>query len=263
MGALDGQVALVTGGGSGLGLAIVKRFVAEGARVGVLDRAADRLQQLHSEFGASVIVTPGDVTSLADNERAVTAVAETFGALDILVGNAGINDNRAALASMPADRVSPAFDELFGINVKGYLLGAKAALDSLQHSAGCIIFTASASSFHAGYGGALYVAAKHAVVGLTTQLAYELAPRVRVNAVAPGYMRTNLSGIAALGQGASKTAAVSVADKLPLRQEPVADDYAGLYVLLAARETAHVFTGTVLLADGGLSIWGPGQWTRR
>ena len=91
------------------------------------------------------------------------------------------------------------------MNVKGYLLGALAAADALAKARGCILFTSSVSGARAGFGGALYVAAKHAVNGLTKQLALELAPDIRVNAVAPGYVPTGLRGLDSLGQAASTT----------------------------------------------------------
>src|SRR6266446_4737494 len=101
MGWLDGQVALVTGGGSGIGRAVVARFIEEGARVGVMERIATRADELRSEFGEAVI------------------------------GIAGVFDVYAKLAEFDDEKLSQAFDELFGVNVKGVLFGAKAALPEL------------------------------------------------------------------------------------------------------------------------------------
>src|SRR5580658_5132166 len=184
MGWLEGQVALVTGGASGLGYAIVKRFLEEGARVGVLDRARERSAKLRQELGDRVVATIGDVTSLADNRRAVETTVSRFGKLDCFVGNAGIWDFSTSLAQLPDDNIGAAFDELFGVNVKGYLLGAKAAYRELAKTRGTIIYTVSNAGFYPCGGGPLYTASKHAVVGLIKQLAYELAPKIRVNGVA-------------------------------------------------------------------------------
>jgi NAD(P)-dependent dehydrogenase (short-subunit alcohol dehydrogenase family) len=192
VGELDGHVALVTGGGSGIGRGIVERFVAEGAQVGVLDLSEPRLRELEEALGDEVVCVQGTVTSMDDNERAVAATLERFGRLDTFVGNAAIFDAFATLVDMPAEAVSDAFDELFGVNVKGYLLGAKASAPALLDSSGSMIFTASYASFHPAGGGSLYTASKHAVAGLVRQLAYELAPKVRVNGVAPGVAPTNL-----------------------------------------------------------------------
>ena len=141
--------------------------------------------------------------------------------------------------------MNEAFDELFlGVNVKGYLLGAKACLPELEKTRGCIIFTASVSGLHAGYGGVLYVPAKHAVVGLTRQLAHELAPTIRVNAVAPGGVATNLAGLKALGQTSFSSSSAGGTLREP-------SDYAGIYVLLASAENSGVLTGSIISADTG------------
>lgn len=256
MGKLDGRVALVTGGGSGIGRAVVRRFLAEGAAVGVLERDAARGAELARELAAErLVVTIGDVRQLADNQRALAATRDRFGRLDIFVGNAGIYDNRARLLDIPPEKLDQAFDELFAVDVKGYVLGARVAAEELRRSRGCILFTASVSGLAAGYGGALYVAAKHAVVGLTRQLAYELAPEIRVNAVAPGYAPTELQGLESLAQ--RRTASRPPASAFPLQTIATPEDYAAYYVLLASDEGRASATGSVLVVDGGSSIFGP------
>ncbi len=255
MGVLNGKVALVTGGGSGLGRAIVQRYLGEGARVGVLERSVERGAALEREFGRQALsVTIGDVRFAEDNRRAVSDLLKQFGRLDIFVGNAGVYDNRAAFQDFTPATLDAAFDELFQVNVKGYLLGARASLEELRKTRGCMVFTASVSSVAPGFGGVLYIAAKHAIAGLTRQLAWELAPEVRVNAVAPGYVPTELRGLESLAQG--RTATAPSAKQLPLQQLPSAADYATYYVLLASEESSRTATGTVLLADGGISLSG-------
>jgi NAD(P)-dependent dehydrogenase (short-subunit alcohol dehydrogenase family) len=250
-------VALVTGGGSGLGLAVTTRFLAEGARVVVLEVSPRRAEDLGKSMDGTLRVIVGDVRSPEDNERAVAEAVDAFGGLDTFVGNAGIYDNRVRLEDLALPALDAAFDELFAVDVKGYVLGARAAIPALRRSPqASIIFTASVSSLHPGFGGSLYVAAKHAIAGLTRQLAYELAPSIRVNAVAAGFAPTNLSGPSNIEQGADRPRPTN--DDLPLGAVASSDDYAGLYVLLASDESRRTMTGTVLLADGGLSIWGPG-----
>src|SRR5262245_45329818 len=197
MGWLDGRVALVTGGGSGIGRAVVERFLAEGARVGVLERVAARAEQLQAAFGTGVVAVQGDVTRIADNQHAVDATVRAFGQLDIFVGNAGVFDRFITIADLPGEQISAAFDELFGVNVKGARLGAKAALPGRRQTEGCMISTASVAGFCPGGGAPLYMASKHAMVALIRQLACELAPTIRVNGVAPGGTRTDLRGLAA------------------------------------------------------------------
>jgi NAD(P)-dependent dehydrogenase (short-subunit alcohol dehydrogenase family) len=177
MGILDGQVALVTGGGSGIGRAVLARFIEEGARVGVLERVATRAAELCSEFGDRLVSVPGDVAQLPDNKRAVAETVRAFGRLDVFVGNAGVFDVYASVADMPEEQLERAYDELFGVNVKGVLYGARAALPELKKTSGSMVFTASVAGLNSGGGGTLYTASKHAVVGLIRELAVELAPR--------------------------------------------------------------------------------------
>jgi len=251
MGWLEGSSVVITGAGSGLGAALVRRFVAEGAGVVAFDKSADKLRLLQKETGDRVEPVTGDVTSYADNAAACQAAVDRFGKLDTFVGNAGLWDFNGALAATDPDQLDSGFDELFGVNVKGYLLGAKAAHEPLAQSHGSIIFTLSNAAFFPGGGGPLYVASKHAGVGLVRQLAYELAPDVRVNAVAPGGMATDLRGPQSMG-----LAQTSIAEAFPIDDVMVkfsslhrvnrAEDYTGAYVLLAAGHESATVTGSVL-----------------
>ena len=255
MGWLDGQVALVTGGGSGIGQAIVTRFVQEGARVGVMDRVTARVDKLQTDLGKSVVAIGGDVVRLDDNKRAVATTVDAFGQLDIFVGNAGVFDRALLLADIPEDQLSAACDELFGVNVKGCILGAKAALPELQKTSGCMIFTASVAGLNSGGGGTIYTASKHAVVGLIRQLAVEVGPAIRVNGVAPGGTRTDLRGLAVLRQDdRSHFTDPGVEERLrannPLRMMLEPDDLAGAYVFLAS-PSARGITGSIVTVDAG------------
>jgi NAD(P)-dependent dehydrogenase (short-subunit alcohol dehydrogenase family) len=254
---LDGKSVLVTGGSTGIGRAVVKRCIAEGARVGVMGRTASRLEAVKHDFGASVVTIQGDVTLYADCERAVADTAAAFGQLDVLVANAGVYDNFVKLRDVPSDRLEAAFDELFKTNVLGYLFSVKAALPELDKTRGCIVLTASISSFAPGFGGIFYVPAKHAIAGMTRQLAFELAPTIRVNAVAMGFVPTELGGLRSLDQSRGTAAPEVVIKRIPLNLIPEPDEIAGLYVMLASSESNRSVTGTVLLADGGQSTWGP------
>jgi NAD(P)-dependent dehydrogenase (short-subunit alcohol dehydrogenase family) len=262
MGWLDGTAAIITGGGSGLGRALVDRFVAEGAGVGVLERSAEKAEKLRADFGGSVVVVEGDVSRYRDNEAAVARTVERFGRLDTFVGNAGIWDFSTRLVDMPPDKLDELFDEVFHINVKGYLLGARAAIGELAKTGGSVILTASNAAFYAGGGGPLYTASKHAVRGLITQLAFEFAPKVRVNGVAPGGMLTDLRGPGALGLDGTSIASVPIGELVetctPLRKLPEPADYTGHYVLLASKANSSTATGAVINCDGGLGVRGIG-----
>ena len=261
MGWLDNTVSIITGGGSGLGRALVQRFIAEGACVGVLERDAAKATQLCHDFGDRVHAVAGDVSKYADNARVVEETVARFGRLDTFIGNAGVFDYFRTLPELEAESLSAAFDELFAVNVKGYLLGAKAALPELLKTRGSIIFTISNAGFYPAGGGPLYTASKHAVVGLVRELGYELAPKVRVNGVAPGGMKTELGGLAATGTGQVKLSQMEGLDDMlraisPLQIAAEPDDYCGPYVLLASRANSAPMTGVVINTDGGLGVRG-------
>ena len=264
MGWLDDQVVLVTGGGSGLGRALVERFIVEGARVGTLELNADKATEVGATFGDAVVVTEGSATSWADNARAVAETLAGFGRLDTFVGNAGLWDFGTSLEALPADSLPAAFSQLFELNVLGYLLGAKACIEPLRDSNGSMIFTVSNAGYYPGGGGPLYTSSKHAVMGLVKQLAYELAPRIRVNGVAPGPMPTDLRGPAALGLADTSFADTQVdmiARRGPLERPIRAVDYTGTYVLLASRRDSATTTGSVHNCDGGFGVRGRNTYT--
>jgi NAD(P)-dependent dehydrogenase (short-subunit alcohol dehydrogenase family) len=264
MTSLEGKTVLITGASKGLGRSVAKRFYTEGADVVVNSRSEDRSAEAAGEIEAEVdddagriIGLPGDVSNYEEVHQLVEDTIEAFGPIDVLVGNAGIHDDSIALEDVSPDQLQQSFDELFGVNVRGYINAAKAALPSLRETGGNMIFTASYASFNPGTGGIFYTPAKHAVVGVVRQLAYELAPDIRVNAVAPNFVPTELSGIDSLGQGAVLDE-VTGAGKRSLQERyklPILgpDAYAGYYVFLAT-EASAASTGTVLSADCGSVI---------
>lgn len=254
---LDDTTVLLTGGGSGIGRAVVDRFVAEGASVGVLDIDTDGLDALKDAHNGSVETIEGDVTSLSDNERAVTRTVEVFGGLDVFVGNAGRFDGNVTLPEL--SDVESEFHRLFDVNVLGYVLGAKAALPALLETEGRMVFTASGASFDPDGGGVLYVPSKHAVAGLIRQLAFELAPAISVNGVAPGYVPTNFSTVGSIDRSDAVSEEEFDPSVHPLDIVPQPADYTGTYVLLASEENSRPMTGTIITADLGRSIRGIGD----
>ena len=266
---LDGDVALITGGGSGIGRAVALRFLAEGAAgVAILGREGERLAATVAaagDDGGRVLAITGDVRSADDLSEAVAATTERFGKLDILVPNAGIWDFNRSISRTTPDEIAAIYDELFDINVKGYLLTVSTAWRALVESEGSIVMTLSNAAFYAAGGGPVYTAAKHAARGLVTQLAYELAPKVRVNGVAIGGLRTDLRGPAASGMS-DRSIEQSFAKRdgdaepnmwLPLHgasTDPA--DSTGAYVFLASRRNAGNITGTIVHADGGIGVRG-------
>ncbi len=257
---LKNKVALVTGGGNGLGRAIVEQYIKEGAKVGILEKSADRASSIKSEFGSDVCAIIGDVRSLSDNRKAVAETVSAFGHLDIFVGNAGIWDWRIPLVDIPDESIDDAFDEIMGVNVKGYLLGVKAAMTELARTRGAVILTVSNAGFYVDGGGPLYTASKHAVVGLVRELAHELAPYIRVNGVAPGALATDLRGAETLHQQNHSLAEVPFEDickeLYPLGRLPQPHEYTGAYILLASNEHSGSTTGVVINCDGGIGVRG-------
>ncbi len=259
MGWLTDQVALITGGGSGIGEAVVRRFVEEGARVVVLDLSYERAKALEDELGERIAAVHGDVRSWEDNQGAVAVAVSRWGRLDVFVGNAGIHDGSRRLADLSPQQIRDGLDQIVAVNVRAYLLGAKAALAELRKTRGNIIFTLSTSSFFVGGGGAaLYVASKHAALGVMRALANELAPEVRVNGVAPAGTPTNIAVAPALVgavAGASTATEAGAARRsvnlLGISLQP--DDHAGAYVLLASSQ-ARAITGTVIGTDAGRGV---------
>ncbi|GEL20635.1 3-(cis-5,6-dihydroxycyclohexa-1,3-dien-1-yl)propanoate dehydrogenase [Pseudonocardia asaccharolytica] len=255
---LDGRRALVVGAGSGIGRAVVDAFRAEGARVAVLERDPAKCDTLAAEIPGLPVVA-GDATTRAANEEAVAAAVAAFGGLDVLVGCVGMFDFYRGLGELDAESIDDAFDEMFAVNVKSHLHAVKAALPALRTSRGSIILTASTSAYYPGRGGVLYVASKFAVRGLVTALAHELAPNIRVNAVAPGgTLNTDLRGPVSLGLDSRRLGDVpnreaELAARVPLRVALSGDDHAWSYVFLAS-ERSRGITGDVIHPDGGVAV---------
>lgn len=259
MGWLDGKVALVTGGGSGIGRAVVETFAREGARVAVLEINPESVRTLQ-DLGQQVLAVQGDATRLDDNRRAVAQALQQFGRLDVLVCCVGVWDFMTPLADLPDDKFDAAFEEVYATNVKSFLASTKAALQHLIAAEGSIIYTLSNSAFYPAGGGPLYVSSKFAIRGLVAQMSYELAPKVRVNGVAPGGTLTNLGGVKALGQTMRLTDIPDI-DKLmregnPLQKVFRPEDHAWSYVYLASKEMSPGVTGVVINSDGGLGSRG-------
>ncbi|HUN74881.1 MAG TPA: 3-(cis-5,6-dihydroxycyclohexa-1,3-dien-1-yl)propanoate dehydrogenase [Steroidobacteraceae bacterium] len=266
MTSLIDQVALVTGGGSGIGRAVVDRYVEEGARVAVVDVAEDRLEQLRKAHGSKVIAIQGDVTTVETNERAVKQTVAAFGKLDVLVANAGMGDAFRELIDIPVADVPKIYKEIFDLNVLGVIIGARVAARELVKTKGSIIVTLSNSSFYPDGGGVMYIASKHAALGIVRQLAHEFAPSIRVNGVSPGATKTDIRMPASMGldergerirthtHPSNKDAAVEAVTPLKMHAEPA--DHAGAFVLLASRRDSKAMTGTVIESEAGLGVRG-------
>lgn len=256
---LKDHVVLVTGGGSGLGLGVARYCRAEGAEVVIVDVSAEKVELLTAEFGPDVLVMQGDVTQLADLRACREAIVARYGRLDALIGVQGIFDGNVPLREVPEERLDSLFDEILHVNVKGYLLSARVFFDLLQTSQGAIVLTTSTAAYAADGGGVFYTASKGAIRSLVNQLAFEFAPNVRVNGVAPaGIANSQLKGPKALGldeqkqSDIPKDAFLSMFRSLSLLQElPTPEDHGPLYAFLASKAN-RIMTGQTVVADQGL-----------
>ena len=239
--ALDGQVALVTGGGTGIGAAIARRLAAEGAAVAVMGRRPEPLEAVAADIRG--LAAPGDVTKSDDVRRVVSTTVGQLGGLDIVVNNAGSESSE--------------WDAALAVNVTGpYLVAREAAPRLVERGGGAIVNISSVAGLVAGPDGAAYAASKAALIMLSRSLAVELGPNgIRVNALCPGWVRTAMSEremdeLAAAHRVTREEAFALASADLPLRRVAQPEEIAAACLFLVSPEASFV-TGAVLVADGG------------
>ncbi|MCE5254436.1 MAG: 3-oxoacyl-[acyl-carrier-protein] reductase [Actinomycetia bacterium] len=244
---LEDRVALVTGGARGIGRAIALRLAEDGARVAVIDLSdtgAQTAREIEETTGRATTFVKADISKEPEARAAVAAVETALGPVDILVNNAGITRDGLILVMDEGD-----WDAVLAVNLKGAFLMSKAVLRGMiRRRRGSIISISSVVGRRGNAGQVNYSAAKAGLIGLTKSLAREVASRdVRVNAVAPGYIETDMT--AALDEPARN----AIMKQVPLGRigtpEAVADAVAFL-----AGDSASFITGVVLPVDGGLGI---------
>ena len=241
---LAGAVAIVTGAAGGVGKASVELLTARGARVVAedLNPAVDELE------GDQVAALRGDVAEPDTVRRAVALAHERFGALDIVVNNAG-----RFLLKPTVDTTDGDWDELLRVNVRGAFLHCREALPALsERGEGRIVNVTSISGTIGLPGQTAYCSTKGAIVQLTRQLAIEHAPRVRVNAVAPGAIDTGFTDEAMAGVPDREARLASVAAAHPLGRLARAEEIAEVIAFLASPRSS-IITGAILMADGGFT----------
>ncbi len=242
---LENKVAVITGGNSGIGLAAARAYAEQGARVVILGRNAETLDEAVASIGPAATGVQGDVTRTEDIDRLVETVRETHGRVDILFANAGLG------VFMPIEAVSEAeYDRQFDINVKGAYFTVQRLLPLMSQGAS-IILTASAVNEKGMAAGSLYFASKAAVRSFARSLAAELGPRgIRVNALSPGVVRTDFSSKVNISKEDFDGFVANVVAQAPLGREGTADDMANAAVFLASGDSAYM-TAADLVVDGG------------
>jgi NAD(P)-dependent dehydrogenase (short-subunit alcohol dehydrogenase family) len=244
------KAVLVTGGTRGIGAATVRAFLAAGARVAVNGRSGDSTQRALSQVGAGAkaVAAPGDIGTVAGCRAAVGAAVTAFGGLDVLVNNAGVYRDM-----LMEDSDEAFWDETVNINLKGTFFAAQAALPSLRQRRGNIVNIASESGIMGNPRCTVYCASKGGVVNLTRSMAIELAPDVRVNAVCPGPIETDMTRTGAPA-GVDYDKYHEALMQYPyLKRIGTAEEVADAILYLASDAAAFV-TGAMLSIDGGSTV---------
>lgn len=245
-----GRTALVTGASRGIGLGIARRLLAEGASVVITARGQDGLDEAVADLGSSdrVLAVAGKSDD-EDHQREVVARAEqAFGPIDLLVNNTGINPvyGRTVDVDLAAAR------KITEVNALGTLAWTQKVYHSgLGERGGAVVNVASIAALAPSPGIGWYGATKRLIMRLTEELAVELGPAVRVNAVAPGVVKTRFAELLYTGREESMSAT------LPAGRLGVPDDIAGPVSFLLS-DDAHWMTGQTLVVDGGAHIVGAG-----
>jgi NAD(P)-dependent dehydrogenase (short-subunit alcohol dehydrogenase family) len=241
---LKDKRAIVTGGTTGIGAAVVRRFLNEGAKVSAWGSNADHVAAIKSELPALAAGVRVDVADPSAVDRAFAQSLEALGGLDVLICNAGISIRRSFLEIERAE-----FDRIMRVNVHGVFYPSQlAARHMMQHDGGAILMTASTSGVVAYRNYADYNASKGAMLAMMRTMAVELAPKVRVNAVNPGYTLTPMQEAEYSPEMLQQVNRV-----IPMGRHARPEELASLYVYLASDEAGYA-SGAVFTLDGAESV---------
>jgi len=244
MGKLDNRVALMYGGTSGLGEAAARLYAKEGAKVAVAGRSKERGTQIAEEInddGGDAVFVEVDLMETDQIKRSVEETLDAFGTIDILYNGAGILDDYEDITNTDEDT----FDQVLAINVKAIFTATKEVMPTFYEKGdGVVINLGSQGSKFAGVGGTSYVTSKHALVGFTKQLAYDLGPKgIKANLLAPGYIDTPMT---------DDVEEERLAD-IPNQRAGKAEEVAKLALFLASDDSDYI-NGEAIYMDGGWTV---------
>jgi NAD(P)-dependent dehydrogenase (short-subunit alcohol dehydrogenase family) len=245
---LEGRTAIVTGGSRGIGLAIAHRLVADGARVVITGRTQETLDKAVADLGGrkSALAVAGKASDPSHRGSVVAAAVATYGSVDLLVNNAGINPVYGSLLDVDPTVAAKMVDT----NVLAAMGWVKACRDAWMGSnGGAVVNLSSVAGLAPSPGIGWYGATKAMLSRVTSELAVELAPKIRVNAVAPAVVKTKFAG--ALYEGRED----KVASTYPMKRLGLPEDVASLVWFLLSDEASWI-TGQTITIDGGLTLNG-------
>jgi NAD(P)-dependent dehydrogenase (short-subunit alcohol dehydrogenase family) len=249
---LDGKNCIITGGAGSLGLAVARLFLAEGARVTLVDLKGDALKAAAAGLDAQRVATvAADVSRADDVRRYVDVAVKRFGKIDVLFSNAGNFGTVAPIEAYPED----VFDAVQAVHVKGAFLACKYAVPQMNDG-GSIVITSSVAATRGDPGVYAYITAKHAQIGLMRCLAKELAPRrIRVNTIHPGPIDNSFQHNveAGLTEIIGRDGTQFFNEMIPLGRHGSPEEIARSVLYLASEQSSFT-TGAMLMVDGGMSV---------
>lgn len=243
---LDGKVAIVTGAASGVGKAIAELYAKEGAKVVICDLNGQAAQSAAKEIGDQALAVEANVSKEEDIQNLFDQTIKKFGTVDIIVNNAGIMDNFVPVA----DITDELWDRVISVNLTSQMrMMRKAVSIFLEKESGVILNVTSAAGLFGSRAGVAYTASKHAVVGITKNVAFQYAEKgIRCNAIAPGGINTNIGTTMNAPDPFGMERVMSGAGNNPRNGDP--DEIATVALFFASDDSKYV-NGTVITADGG------------